>query len=736
MTGLEKTGFGRFRGLLSAKAGTAPDEPDVAVSSPDESRQTRLLIRNYEECGLGWFWSTDEKGRITYISDTVAQALGGAREDLGGQMLQNVFAMADDDGDKRERTLPLPLLLNAHKKFSNLLIKSARPGSEALWRISGRPQFSESGEFEGYLGNGNVLDGSEIAERNDSHKAIFDTLTGLFNRDHITKRLDTTLKSYCASKRSCAIMLLDLDRFKQVNDTLGHPAGDALLKQVAERLRQVFKGSCEIGRPGGDEFQIILPDCDDRGELGEQAKKIISMLSQPFSLDEGRCMIGASVGIAIAPYDGLDRESLIRSADLALYAAKAGGRGQFRFYSADLRAEAERRRQIKAELGDALAREQMFLAYEPRVDSANTVVGLQATVRWEHPDFSEIPADIFWPMAYESNLVIPIVEWSLRQACADAIHWPDGVKLALCVPIEQFKGKDVAGLIKQALNDADLAPERLEIEVAETIFTGDYDNIKKQLMAIKMHGVRLILDDFGTGYASLGHLRDALFDEIKISQCFVRQIEGETKTNEPIVTAIVSLARAMNMQTVAVGADSLSELETLRRLDVDKVQGGVFSDAVIFEDVMDAMDNGSWLIEPNGPSRSRSERRSVLRNVGLIHEDYRYELRMRNLSRTGCLIEGLQDVPLGEQFVVDFGGGQLAVALVTRSVGAQQGLEFELPLVDDGAGGLVTRNRISPYALAAAGMPLEALPSGSYPLSQLGGAQMAIPQAKFLQVEK
>ena len=328
-------------------------------------------------------------------------------------------------------------------------------------------------------------------------------------------------------------MMIDLDRFKQVNDTLGHPAGDELLKQVAQRLQRVVtEKGCEIGRLGGDEFQIMLPDIDDRGRLGEIAKTIITMVSQPYQIEGSRCVIGASVGIAIAPYDGVDSEELIRSADLALYASKGGGRGQFRFYSSDLHSEAERRKQIEDDLRDALANGEMRVAYQPIVDTrTNRVVTFEAFSRWEHPELGDVPPGVFIPIAEEANLIGALGDWVLKQACVDAMSWPGSVRVAVNVSASQFANPGFASVVAQALAHAEMPPERLELELTESVFLGDRAQTEDMFNSLKLLGVRLALDDFGTGYSSLGYLQHAPFDKIKIDKGFIRGVTEPDSRN-------------------------------------------------------------------------------------------------------------------------------------------------------------------------------------------------------------
>jgi len=724
------SGFGRLRGLLPGKRQASTPRATLPLPTGHERDQALELFRDYEASGLGWFWASDGEGRLTYISDCVAQSLGCRRADLLGSSLQSLFILDRDEDDLVERTLPL--ILSARKTFSDLAVRAAREDAELWWSISGRPQVDGEGNFLGYRGNGVDVTAVRQSQKDASRLAQYDSLTGLANRHRMGRRLGATLTAYQAAKRSCAIMMLDLDRFKAVNDTLGHPAGDELLKQVAQRLqRVVVDKTFEIGRLGGDEFQIMLPDVDDRGRLGELAMTIITMVSQPYQIEGSRCVIGASVGIAVAPYDGINSEELVRSADLALYAAKGGGRGQFRFYSSDLHSEAERRRQIEEDLRDALSSDQMQVAYQPIVDTkTNRVVSLEAFTRWQHPEMGNVPPSIFIPIAEEANMIGALGDWILKQACLDAAGWPGGVKVSVNVSAAQFSNPGFSALVAQALAHSGLPPERLELELTESIFLGDKAATEDMFSQLKMLGVRLALDDFGTGYSSLSYLQHAPFDKIKIDKSFITGVTEKENRNAAIISAIVSLADSLSMETTAEGIEAHDELDAMRALKVTQIQGYIYAAAVWNDDVLAAMDSGEWVIEPEGPSKYRPERRTVLRKVGLIHEDHRYEVTMRNMSRSGCMVEGLLDVPVGTSFVVDFGEGQLAVAKVRRSAGPMQGLEFEQPLVDDGAGGLCTRHRVSPYVLAQAGMPQGALPQGQYPmqLMQQAGGGLSLPR--------
>ena len=509
---------------------------------------------------------------------------------------------------------------------------------------------------------------------------------------------------------------------------MGHQAGDELLRQVGERLTNLIASRGEIGRLGGDEFQIILPDMDDRGALGELAEKVIQIVSQPYPIDDKRAIVGTSVGIAIAPYDGLDLEPLVHGADLALYAAKNGGRGQFRFYSADLKDESEERALLMDDLREALANDKLELHYQPvvRADD-NLVVSFEGLMRWEHPERGYVSPALFIPIAEESNLIIQLGDWALRRACKEAAQWPKTVRVAVNVSALQFANPGFPEAVTAALDATGLEPDRLELELTESVFMGDSETVDQTFKQLKALGVRLALDDFGTGYSSLSYLRSAPFDKIKVDKSFVDSCTLQDHNSAKIIAAIIGLSNALGIETTVEGVEAFDQLELVRSKGARYIQGWIYSKALKQEAILEKMAEGTFKIEPEGPDKYRSDRRTVFRRIGVIHEDHRYNAVMRDLSRTGALIEGLLGVPEKTQLVLDLGAGQLAVCTASRVREAQIAVEFETPLVSDGSGGLCTRHRISPYALAAAGMPLESLPAGNYPMQLVNQGRASQP---------
>ncbi len=709
----------------------------VAVIRPADAKRRLEVLDDFEQAGIGWLWATDAEARLIYISENAAEKLDRSIEELLAKPLISLFETDPDDPDNRSGR-PLNFQLNARNKITDLTVRltlatAAQEGRQTWWSVSGHPKFDSAGKFQGYRGSAKDITVEYQRKLEDSRLAEYDSLTGLANRHRLNRRLESTLTAYRAAKRSCALMMIDLDRFKQVNDTLGHQAGDQLLKQVADRLTRVIGDRGEIGRLGGDEFQIILPDIDDRGKLGEIAAKVIQIVSQPYPIGDKRAIIGASVGIAVAPYDGVEKEDLIHSSDLALYSAKNGGRGQFRFYSADLKDEAEERRLLEQDLREALANEELALHYQPvvRVED-HMVIGFEGLMRWEHPERGPVSPGLFISIAEETNLINMLGEWALRRACRDALNWPKSVRVAVNVSAKQFVNPGFTDIVTDVLATSGIEPDRLELELTESVFMGDSEATDETFKVLKNLGVRLALDDFGTGYSSLSYLRSAPFDKLKVDKSFVDSCTQTDQNSAKIIAAIIGLSDALGMETTVEGVEAFDQFNLVCSKGAKFIQGWIYSKALRLEEIEARMGSGEFKIEPDGPEKHRSERRSVYRRVGLIHEDHRYEVVMRDLSISGARVEGLIGVPDGTGMVLDLGGGQLAVGTVSRSQDASIAIEFESPLVSDGAGGLCTRHRVSPYALAAAGMPLAVLPQGSYPLPLTPEGTRSQPQ--FMQV--
>ncbi len=421
-------------------------------------------------------------------------------------------------------------------------------------------------------------------EQRIRHMAYHDALTDLPNRLHLAERLDGLLAEIVLDGGSLAVMCLDLDNFKIVNDTLGHAVGDKLLRIVADRLNGVASGQF-LARTGGDEFCVLLSggavDCAD-----EIAQSLINRLNEPLTVDGQLLKTGISIGISRAPADSLIADDLLRHADLALHAAKAAGRGRYRYFTAELDAEANQRRKIEMDLHNGLAKGEFELYFQPLFDLAsNRFSAFEALIRWNHPTRGLVCPIDFISVAEETGLIVPIGEWVLKEACRQATAWPAGIRVAVNFSTVQFKTAGLKNLVFQALATSGLAPGRLEIEITESLFLENSGEVLQTLHGLKQMGVRIALDDFGTGFSSLSYLRRFPFDKIKIDRSFILELL-ETREANAVVKAIADLAAALNMETTAEGVEQAAQVDALRAHGCTDVQGYLFSKPVPATDVL------------------------------------------------------------------------------------------------------------------------------------------------------
>ena len=421
----------------------------------------------------------------------------------------------------------------------------------------------------------------DITERRRSeakivHMALHDALTELPNRVLLNERLDQALARV---KRGevLAVHLLDLDHFKNVNDTLGHPAGDKLLTLVADRLRELVRETDTIARMGGDEFAVLQVSLEQPADATALALRIIEAVSEPYDIDGHQVVIGTSVGIAVGPTDGISPDQLIRNADLALYRAKGDGRGNYHFFEPGMDAQMQARRVLENDLRKALPAGEFELHYQPVVDlKSNRISSFEALIRWRHPEKGLISPGAFIPVAEEIGFIVPLGEWVIRQACATAAKWPDQIRVSVNLSSLQFKSAGLVDTIVQALSTSGLPAERLELEITETVLLNDSEATLSTLFQLRALGVRIAMDDFGTGYSSLSYLQSFPFDKIKIDRSFVKDIaDGAGSLN--IVRAVTAMATGLGMVTTAEGVETNEQLEMVRTEGCTEIQGFVFS---------------------------------------------------------------------------------------------------------------------------------------------------------------
>ena len=537
--------FSRARALVLIRAG------EISLAERDET--VSLLLREAEDHGADWLWETDAGRRVVRASARFAHSVGLDPVSINGKSLLQVLAGP---------TL-LPVLVG---------------DTERWFEIAANPRHDERGAFIGFRGVGSDVTEERASADKINRMARLDTLTGLPNRLLINEALVRAMADADKWGSRCAFMMIDLDRFKAVNDTLGHPIGDRLLSRVSERLASLMTDNEIIGRLGGDEFAVVVRDASDTLRLEHLAQAIVDTLSRPYEIDQHTLYTGASVGLATGPRDGRTAEMLIRSADLALYRSKDAGGGKFTSYEPQLHVAAEERRLLEQALRKALSNDELHLNYQPVVNAdTGHLTGFEALVRWTHPELGVISPAKFIPLAEDARLIAPIGEWVLRTACAEAAGWPGETRVAVNVSPEQLHNPGFVSIVASALANSGLPAHRLELEVTESVFMRDDTGAVKVLERILGLGVRLSLDDFGTGYSSLGYLSRTRFSTIKIDRSFV--IGAAKGVAEPIaiIRAVVVLAQSLGMTTTAEGVETADQHRMVQDLGCTKVQGYYFS---------------------------------------------------------------------------------------------------------------------------------------------------------------
>jgi diguanylate cyclase (GGDEF)-like protein len=544
----------------------------------EKTEVVSLLLREYEDNEADWLWHIDTGRRIRAASSRFAYALGRDLESIEGESFIKLIAgTAWESGQFPPSLHDLAERLKRRESFSNLLVQVEVATGRRWWEISGTPMRDDKGNFTGFRGVGSDVTLQRESSEKIAYLARYDTLTGLPNRLMVTESLKDALKYAEQWRTRCAFLMIDLDRFKAVNDSLGHQIGDQLLAQVSQRLEELASENEMCGRLGGDEFAVVIRDASDRGAVGNFAGKVIHTLSQPYDVENHKLYIGASVGSAMGPRDGTTVEALMRNADLALYRAKDAGGGEHCVYEPTLHAEAEERRQLESSLRFATDRGELLLNFQPVVDSVReNVVAFEALVRWQSPEHGFVSPVKFIPLAEDTRLIVPIGEWVMREACRQAVRWPDPIKVSVNVSGEQLLEPGFSKTVVRALSDSGLPANRLEVEVTESIFVRDAQIARQALEEIMALGCTIALDDFGTGYSSLGYLRAIRFSTIKVDRSFVQGAAQNHAESLAIIRAVVAMCDSLEMTTTAEGVETAAEAKMIRDMGCTKIQGFYF----------------------------------------------------------------------------------------------------------------------------------------------------------------
>lgn len=558
----------------------------VGRKADERAETVSLLLREFEDTSADWLWQVDPNRRIQRASPRFAHAAGMDAESMEGVTFVQLLA-----GEGWERGNLDPALheianrLNRRESFSGVIVPFARDDGVRYWELSASPYFDATGNFSGFRGVGSDVTQQRASADRIAHLARFDGLTGLPNRLHINETLSGALEQATAWRRRCAFLMIDLDRFKAVNDTLGHPIGDRLLAQVAGRLNQLGNENVSSGRLGGDEFAVVMREIAGTEDVERLGARLVDHLSRPYEVDQHTIYVGASIGYAIGPRDGATVEALTRNADLALYRSKEQGGGTVSSYEPSLHDQARERREIEIELRSALSRNEFTVLYQPVVHSDGSIDGFEALLRWNNRKLGNVSPVRFVSVAEDSRLIGPIGEWVLQTACREAMNWPDTTKVAVNVSAEQLSSPGFVGAVVKALSHSGIRPARLELEVTESVFLREVAGAMTVLDQVRALGVKLVLDDFGTGYSSLGYLRMGQFSTIKVDRSFVQGALAGARESIAIIRAVVALADSLEMSTTAEGVENQAEADSIVALGCKKLQGYHFGRPMPADDV-------------------------------------------------------------------------------------------------------------------------------------------------------
>jgi diguanylate cyclase (GGDEF)-like protein len=640
-----------------------------------QAKKALNFVDEFENSGRGWFWETDSLGTLSYVSRQLAEDFQCEPQALLGRQFTDLLSV-DQATESMEERKTLGFHLSARFPFSDVVV---RPASEedVHWSLSGNPIFDERGRFLGFRGIGTDLTEQRKSEREISRLARFDSLTGLPNRAMMRQTLDEALRNAAHRQKGCALFMIDLDRFKNVNDTLGHPIGDALLRQVADRLKSVMGNHGQVGRLGGDEFLAVLPGTVDIGLLESLGRTLIEQVSRAYSIEGHKVTIGASVGITIGDPGRASADALVRNADLALYAAKAAGRGKHRLYEPSMHSEAAERQLIENDLRQAIERGELSVHYQPVVHAAGEEIsGFEALCRWQHPTRGPISPAKFIPLAEEAGLIAKIGEWVLRTALEEAAHWPEYLRVAVNLSPLQFNDPNIVEMVAKHISETGVKPERVELEITEGVFLAEGDSTDETFAKFKKLGVRLALDDFGTGYSSLGYLKKAPFDKIKIDQSFVRGAAASSSINRnaAIIRAIVTLAETLGMDTCAEGVETHDDLQLIRELGVSMVQGYIFGKPGDAESARELAN--SVTVAADGFACSREPRHRLMRRAMTCIDGSVIEVKLRNMSSMGALVECPIAVAPGSELAIDIVGVGPVRGIVRWAQAGKFGVQF------------------------------------------------------------
>lgn len=548
---------------------------DLEARIQEQNDIISLLLNEFEHNTSDWLWHVERNGDIDRVSDRFASAAAQAQDVLIGVNFcaflraassDNAPVVSEIEAQMRDKTV-----------FHDIVIKLDREDGEHWWRLTGKPTYDKLGDYAGYIGRASDITAERLADRQINFLAHNDVLTGLLNRARFNEHLKQSVARLERYGSPFVVLYLDLDQFKSVNDSRGHLTGDKLLTEVAKRIRSTVRETDIAARLGGDEFAVILNANCDADASAVLATRLVEAIGKPYEFDDELISIGVSIGIALAPINGTRPDQILRNADLALYRAKAEGKGTYRLFESQMDSDVRERRMLELELRQAIKAGEFVLHYQPLVSAeSNETSGFEALVRWNHPIRGVVPPAEFIPVAEQTGLITQIGDWTIREACLAAARWPENIVVAVNLSPKHFQVSDIATVLRGALADSGLPPHRLELEITESLLIERPDEVVAKLSELKEIGVTITMDDFGTGYSSLSYLLKFPFDKIKIDKSFVTASSGDAVARD-ILRSIASLGKTLKIHITAEGVETQEQVDFLREIACNQLQGFFFA---------------------------------------------------------------------------------------------------------------------------------------------------------------
>jgi len=549
------------------------------LASESALRESEERFRSLTQLSTDMYWEQDDQFRFTSMSGTGSERVNTLTlQPIIGKKRweQNYINMTADQWAEHIA------LLEAHKPFRDMELCRPDESGKKVWiSISGEPVFDSNGTFRGYRGVGKDISERKQDEERIQFLANHDALTSLPNRTMFSEVLNLAIQNARRYNRNFAVLFIDLDRFKNINDTLGHEAGDRLLQEMGARLTQTVRASDVVARLGGDEFVVLVQEVSEARQVEAVARKVLSTLVKPMVIQKQECRVTASIGICMFPAEAQDEHALMKNADIAMYRAKEDGKNNYKFYSEEMNVHSFERLALETSLRRGLERSEFVLHYQAKLDlHTGKINGVEALVRWQHPDLGMVPPAQFIPLAEETGLIVPLGKWVLHTACAQSVAWlREGLPplhMAVNLSARQFADEDLVKDIAAALESTGLQPGLLELELTESMVIQNTERAGRVLAEIKKMGVRLAIDDFGVGYSSLTHLKRFPIDTLKVDRSFIRDLPQNTE-DKALTEAIIAMGKSLNLTIVAEGVETKEQQTFLRDRDCDEMQGFFFS---------------------------------------------------------------------------------------------------------------------------------------------------------------